>query len=60
MKREYDYIVAGTLIDRSFLSDEMASLCAKLPIYRLKAVTRDANQVKSGFTVTSKLNFCSK
>ena len=24
--------------DRSFLSDEMADLCAKLPIYRIKTV----------------------
>ena len=57
MKREYDYVVAGTLIDRSFLSDEMASLCAKLPIYRLRAVTKDESQLKSGVTVTSKLSF---
>ena len=27
--------MAGTLHDRSILSDEMAALCAKLPIYRL-------------------------
>lgn len=52
VKREYDYVVDGTLIDRSFLSDEMASLCAKLPIYRLRAVTKDESQLKSGVTVT--------
>ncbi|XP_074607336.1 uncharacterized protein LOC141860192 [Acropora palmata] len=52
MKREYNYVVAGTLLDRSFLSDEMASLCAKLPIYRVKAVTGENSQLKSGVTVT--------
>ena len=60
MKREYNYVVAGTLLDRSFLSDEMASLCAKLPIYRVKAVTGGNSQLKSGVTVTSKLSICSK
>lgn len=52
MKREYNYVVAGTLLDRSFLSDEMASLCAKLPIYRVRAVTGENSQLKSGVTVT--------
>lgn len=52
IKREYNYVVAGTLLDRSFLSDEMASLCAKLPIYRVKAVTGGNSQLKSGVTVT--------
>ena len=31
-----EYVVVGTLDDRSFLSDEMAAMCAKLPIYRIK------------------------
>ncbi|XP_068686562.1 uncharacterized protein [Montipora foliosa] len=52
VKREYNYVVTGALIDRSFFSDEMASLCAKLPIYRLRAVTKDESQLKSGVTVT--------
>ena len=33
---EYLYVVVSTVDDRSILSDEMAVLCAKLPIYRLK------------------------
>lgn len=33
---EYDYGVDGIVIDRSRLSDEMAEMCAKLPIYRIK------------------------
>ena len=31
--------VVSTVTDRSILSDEMASLCAKLPIYRIKKTT---------------------
>ena len=31
-----EYAVVGTVNDRSFLSDEMAAMCAKLPIYRIK------------------------
>ena len=31
-----EYVVVGTLDDRSFLSDEMAAMCTKLPIYRIK------------------------
>lgn len=31
-----EYMVTGTLNDRSILSDEMADLCAKLPIYLIK------------------------
>ncbi|XP_078369588.1 uncharacterized protein LOC144653468 [Oculina patagonica] len=33
------YEVVSTVTDRSDLSDEMASLCAKLPIYRVKKAT---------------------
>ncbi|KAL9973344.1 hypothetical protein ACROYT_G019786 [Oculina patagonica] len=33
---DYEYEVVGTVNDRSDLSDEMATLCAKLPIYRIK------------------------
>ncbi|CAH3172718.1 unnamed protein product, partial [Porites evermanni] len=33
---ETEYTVVGTVNDRSFLSDEMAAMCAKLPIYRIK------------------------
>ena len=60
MKSEYNYAVVGTLLDRTFLSDEMASLCAKLPIHRVKAVTGKNSQLKSVETVTSKLSFPSK
>ena len=31
-----EYVVVSTLDDRSFLSDEMAAMCTKLPIYRIK------------------------
>ncbi|CAH3030238.1 unnamed protein product, partial [Porites evermanni] len=31
-----EYVVVGTLDDRSFLSDEMATMCTKLPIYHIK------------------------
>ncbi|KAL9973319.1 hypothetical protein ACROYT_G019755 [Oculina patagonica] len=34
------YEVVSTVTDRSDLSDEMASLCAKLPIYRVKKMSR--------------------
>ncbi len=33
---DYEYEVVGTLNDRSDLSDEMAALCANLPIYLIK------------------------
>lgn len=33
---EYSYEAVGTVNDRSDLSDEMAALCAKMPIYRIK------------------------
>ena len=32
---ELVYVVVGTVNERSFLSDEMAAMCAKLPIYRI-------------------------
>lgn len=31
-----EYAVVGNVNDRSFLSDEIAAMCAKLPIYRIK------------------------
>ena len=31
-----EFDVVSTLTDRSILSDEMAEMCAKLPIYRIK------------------------
>ena len=34
--KHIDYVVGGTVDDRSILSDEMAALCAKLPIYRVQ------------------------
>ena len=34
-----EYEVVSTVTDRSDLSDEMASMCAKLPIYRIKKTT---------------------
>lgn len=34
--KNIDYVVGGTVDDRSILSDEMAALCAKLPIYRIQ------------------------
>ena len=33
---ETEYAVVGTVNDGSFLSDEMAAMCAKLPIYRIR------------------------
>ena len=41
-----EYVIAGTLNDRSILSDEMADLCSKLPIYRVmkKSVMVDAEK----------------
>ena len=33
---EDNYEVVGTVNDRSTLSDEMAAMCAKFPIYRIK------------------------
>jgi hypothetical protein len=33
------YEVVSTVTDRSVLGDEMASMCAKLPIYRIKKTT---------------------
>lgn len=41
-----DYEVVSTVTDRSDLSDEMASLCAKLPIYRVKKATPLSVMVK--------------
>jgi len=41
-----EYVVVGTLDDRSSLSDEMADMCAKLPIYRVmkKSLTVEAEK----------------
>lgn len=36
---DYEYEVVGTVNDRSTLSDEMATMCAKFPIYRIKKRT---------------------
>lgn len=41
-----EYEVISTVTDRSDLSDEMASLCAKLPIYRVKKTTPLSISVK--------------
>lgn len=41
-----DYEVVSMVTDRSDLSDEMASLCAKLPIYRVKKATPLSVMVK--------------
>lgn len=49
--KKYDYIVGGAVNDRSFLSDEMADLCAKLPIYRIKTVMGEESPKR-------KLNCC--
>ena len=43
-KVEYD--VVSTVTDRSDLSDEMAFMCAKLPIYRVKKTTPFSVMVK--------------
>ena len=34
-----EYQAVSTLTDRSILSDEMALMCAKLPIYRIRRAT---------------------
>lgn len=56
---EYEYEVVGTLDDRSSLSDEMADLCSKLPIYRVKPKSlvldvekQDTKRVKRGICYT--------
>lgn len=36
IEEEINYVVSGTVVNRSFLSDEMANMCAKLPIFRVK------------------------
>ena len=36
---DQEYDVASIVSDRSFLGDEMAAMCAKLPIYRVKKST---------------------
>ena len=41
-----EYQVVSTLTDRSDLSDEMASMCAKLPIYRIEKSTPFSVMVK--------------
>ena len=41
-----EYEVVSTVTDRSDLSDEMASMCAKLPIYRVKKTTPLSISVK--------------
>ncbi|CAH3032645.1 unnamed protein product [Porites lobata] len=35
-QEENEYAFVGTLDDRSFLSDEMAAVCANLPIHLIK------------------------
>lgn len=41
---DYEYMAAGLIDDRSILSDEMAALCAKLPIYRVDAIRKDVDK----------------
>ena len=42
-------MAVGTLDDRSILSDQMAHLCAKLPIYRVTEIPRtDVDKATSG------------
>ena len=41
-----EYQVVSTLTDRSDLSDEMASMCVKLPIYRIEKATPFSVMVK--------------
>ena len=41
-----EYQVVSSLTDRSDLSDEMASMCAKLPIYRIEKATPFSVMVK--------------
>ena len=36
---DMDYQAVSTITDRSILSDEMALMCAKLPIYLIKLRT---------------------
>lgn len=45
---EYKYEVIGSVSDRSDLSDEMASMCANLPIYHImeKEFVYSANEEK--------------
>ena len=45
---EYKYEVIGSVSDRSDLSDEMAYMCAKLPIYHImeKEFVYSANEEK--------------
>ena len=38
-RTELKYDVVSTVTDRSILNDEMASMCAKLPIYLIKKTT---------------------
>ena len=41
-----EYEVVSSLTDRSDLSDDMASMCAKLPIYRIEKPTPFSVMVK--------------
>ena len=50
------YEVVSEVTDRSNLSDEMASLCAKLPIYRVKKTTSS----RKCYTLLDKMCFYDK
>lgn len=50
---EYEYEVVGTVNDRSVLSDKMAALCAKMPIYRIKQKSLGLDVEKRKLTCTS-------
>lgn len=51
------YDVVSTVTDRSILNDEMASMCAKLPIYLIKKTT---TQRKSSVSAKLQSDVCLK
>ena len=55
-EKTFQYAIEGTLNDRSILSDEMAIMCAKYPIYLIKEINSLSAEVEKKEVLERKLN----
>ena len=55
-EKTFQFAIEGTLIDRSILSDEMAIMCAKYPIYLIKEISSLSAEVETKEVLKRKLN----
>ena len=53
----FRYTVVGTLNDRSILSDEMANMCAKYPIYMIRTQSSLSAEVEKKEELKREYNY---